>query len=94
MPVHGTYFVPSFVNGRADGFKMGLLVRPATVFSAAGLRQDDVIHEVRGQPIRNPDTALAAYAALNAEWGRGESLELSLGLRRGACYRMHYLRVR
>lgn len=55
--------VPSFRNGKANGFKL-FSIKPGSIYSKIGLQNGDVIQKVNGYEINSPDKALALYQKL------------------------------
>ncbi len=55
--------VPSFKNGRANGFKL-FSVRPDSLYSKIGIQNGDVIQRINGYDMDSPDKALEAYTKL------------------------------
>lgn len=53
--------VPSFENGKPNGFKL-LAIRSQGLYSLLGLKNGDVIQRVNGYAIDSPDAAFEAYA--------------------------------
>lgn len=76
--------VPSFENGRANGFKL-FSIRPGSIFSKIGIQNGDVISKINGYDINSPDKALEVYAKLK------DSKEITVELkRRGNPQTMNY----
>jgi general secretion pathway protein C len=55
--------VPSFKNGKANGFKM-FSIKPGSIYSKIGLQNGDVIQKINGYEINSPDKALEIYGKL------------------------------
>lgn len=55
--------VPSFKNGVANGFKL-FSIQPASLYSAIGVENGDVIQRVNGYEINSPEKALELYQKL------------------------------
>lgn len=55
--------VPSFQNGKADGFKL-FSIKPGSIYSKIGLQNGDVIRKINGYEINSPDKALEIYQKL------------------------------
>lgn len=56
--------VPSFKNGKPDGFKVFAVV-PGSIFSKIGLQNGDVIQKVNGFEMNSVDRALELYQRLS-----------------------------
>lgn len=79
--------VPSFRNGKANGFKL-FSIRPGSLYSKIGIQNGDVIQKINGYEINSPDKALEIYSKLkDAETitvdlvRRGRSKTMSYGIR-------------
>jgi general secretion pathway protein C len=57
--------VPNFVDGKVDGFRI-FRIRDASPFGSLGLRDNDVLRSVNGQPL-DPKTILSTVHALDGE---------------------------
>ncbi len=55
--------VPSFRNGKANGFKL-FSIRPGSLYSKIGIQNGDVIQKINGYEINSPDKALEIYSKL------------------------------
>lgn len=55
--------VPSFQDGRANGFKL-FSIKPGSLYSKIGLRNGDVIQKINGYELNSPDKALEVYQKL------------------------------
>jgi general secretion pathway protein C len=55
--------VPSFQNGKANGFKL-FSIRPNSLYSKIGIQNGDVIQKINGYEINSPDKALEIYSKL------------------------------
>jgi general secretion pathway protein C len=54
---------PHFVTGRPGGFSISEIV-PGGLFEKIGLRNQDVIKKVNGQPVNKPEEIFQAYSQL------------------------------
>ena len=68
--------VPSFKNGKANGFKM-FSIKPGSIYSKIGLQNGDVIQKINGYDMNSPDRALEIYTKLR------DATSLSIELQRG-----------
>jgi general secretion pathway protein C len=76
--------VPSFKNGKANGFKL-FSIRPDSIYSKIGLKNGDVIQKINGFEMNSPDKVLEVYQKLR------ESPQVSVELiRRGQPVTMGY----
>ena len=78
--------VPSFQDGKAQGFKI-YAIRPDSIYASCGFQNGDVISLVNGMQIDSPEKALNAYAktkdadALLVEGTRaGARFQIDIGL--------------
>jgi len=55
--------VPSFRNGKANGFKL-FSIRPGSLYSKIGIQNGDVIQKINGYEMNSPDKALEIYSKL------------------------------
>lgn len=55
--------VPSFKNGKANGFKI-FSIRPGSLYQKLGLQNGDVIRKINGYAIDSPEKALEIYSKL------------------------------
>ena len=55
--------VPSFRNGKANGFKL-FSIRPNSLYAKIGIQNGDIIQKINGYEINSPDKALAIYSKL------------------------------
>ena len=55
--------VPSFKNGKANGFKL-FSIKPGSIYAKIGLHNGDVIQKINGYEINSPDKALEIYQKL------------------------------
>jgi general secretion pathway protein C len=55
--------VPSFKNGKANGFKM-FSIKQGSIYSKIGLQNGDVIQKINGFEMNSPDRALEVYSKL------------------------------
>lgn len=55
--------VPSFRNGKAQGFKL-FSIRPNSLYARIGIKNGDIIQKINGYAINSPDKALAIYSKL------------------------------
>ena len=76
--------VPSFKNGKANGFKM-FSIKPESIFGKIGLKNGDVIQKINGFEINSPDKVLEVYQKLRD--ARSVSIDLQ---RRGQPMNMNY----
>ncbi|MEL6339103.1 MAG: type II secretion system protein GspC [Myxococcota bacterium] len=76
--------VPSFKNGKANGFKL-FSIKPNSIYQKIGLQNGDVIQKINGYTIDSPDKALEIYSKLKTS--RDVNIEL---LRRGRATSKNY----
>jgi general secretion pathway protein C len=76
--------VPSFKNGKPNGFKM-FSIKPGSIYSKIGLKNGDVIQKINGYEMNSPDKALELYQKLKD--AQSVSLELQ---RRGQTMNVNY----
>ena len=76
--------VPSFKNGKPNGFKM-FSIKPGSIYSKIGLKNGDVIQKINGYEMNSPDKALELYQKLKD--ASSVSVELQ---RRGQTTNMTY----
>lgn len=69
--------VPSFKNGKANGFKL-FSIKPGSIYQKIGMQNGDVIQKINGYTIDSPDKALEVYSKLKT--AKNVNIEL---LRRG-----------
>lgn len=55
--------VPSFHNGKANGFKL-FSIRPGSLYSKIGIQNGDIIQKINGFEMNSPDKALEIYSKL------------------------------
>jgi general secretion pathway protein C len=55
--------VPSFQNGKANGFKL-FSIRPDSLYSKIGIHNGDVVQKINGYEMNSPDKALEIYSKL------------------------------
>lgn len=55
--------VPSFRNGKANGFKL-FSIKPGSIYAKIGMQNGDVIQKINGYEINSPDKALEIYQKL------------------------------
>ncbi len=79
--------VPSFHNGKANGFKL-FSIRPNSLYSKIGIQNGDIVQKINGYEINSPDKALEIYSKLKDAQGitvdlvrRGKSKTLSYSIR-------------
>jgi general secretion pathway protein C len=79
--------VPSFRNGKANGFKL-FSIRPGSLYSKIGIQNGDVIQKINGYEMNSPDKALEIYGKLKDASSitvdlvrRGRTKTLSYGIR-------------
>ncbi len=75
---------PHYKNGKPDGLMLSQ-VKPNTIFTRLGLRNGDVIQNVGGKTIGNPDDIMGFYEELKS--GSDVSLEI---MRRGRKKALNY----
>ena len=76
--------VPSFRNGKANGFKL-FSIRPNSLYAKIGIQNGDIIQKINGYEINSPDKALAIYSKLK------DATNISVDLlRRGNKKSMNY----
>ena len=75
---------PHYKDGKADGLMLSQ-VKPNTVFTRLGLRNGDVIQNIDGEDIENPDDIMDFYEELKS----GEAISLGIQ-RRGRQQLMKY----
>lgn len=76
--------VPSFQNGKANGFKL-FSIKPNSIYQKIGLQNGDVISKINGYEMNSPDKALEIYAKLKDS----QSIQIDLK-RRGKDMNMNY----
>lgn len=78
--------VPSFQNGKANGFKL-FAIRPNSLYSKIGIQNGDVIQRINGFELNSPDKALEIYSKLKdasnisvdlVRGGRSQSLNYNI----------------
>jgi general secretion pathway protein C len=67
--------VPSFKNGKANGFKL-FSIKPGSIYSKIGMQNGDVIQRINGYEMNSPDKALEIYQKLR------ESTSISIEFQR------------
>lgn len=79
--------VPSFKNGKANGFKM-FSIKPGSIFSKIGMQNGDVIQKINGYEMNSPDRALEIYGKLRDATSlaievqrRGQNMNFSYAIR-------------
>ncbi len=79
--------VPSFHNGKANGFKL-FSIRPNSLYSKIGIQNGDIVQRINGYEITSPDKALEIYSKLKDASSisvdltrRGKSKSLSYNIR-------------
>lgn len=79
--------VPSFHNGKANGFKL-FSIRPGSLYSKIGIQNGDIVQRINGYEINSPDKALEIYSKLKDAQSitvdlvrRGKSQTLSYSIR-------------
>ena len=55
--------VPSFSNGKSDGFKL-FSIRPGSLYAKIGIKNGDVIQRINGFDMNSPEKALEIYGKL------------------------------
>lgn len=55
--------VPSFRDGRAQGFKI-FAIQPGSLYEKLGLQSGDVVRRINGMTLDNPEKALEVYTQL------------------------------
>ena len=76
--------VPSFRNGKANGFKL-FSIRPGSLYSKIGIQNGDIIQKINGYEINSPDKALQIYSKLK------DAQQITVDLvRRGRAKTMSY----
>lgn len=55
--------VPSFNNGKANGFKL-FSIRPGSLYSKIGIQNGDIVQRINGYEMNSPDKALEIYSKL------------------------------
>lgn len=63
--LHGARFVPEIVQGKPMGFRL-LGVRRGSIYAHVGLQNGDLVEKIAGQPLDNPEGALAAYTQVRS----------------------------
>lgn len=76
--------VPSFKNGKANGFKL-FSIRPDSLYAKIGIKNGDIIQQINGYEINSPDKALEIYSKLKD----AQTITVDL-LRRGKSRTMTY----
>ena len=79
--------VPSFHNGKANGFKL-FSIRPGSLYSKIGIQNGDIIQKINGFEMNSPDKALEIYSKLKDAQGitvdlvrRGKTKTLNYNIR-------------
>ena len=79
--------VPSFRNGKANGFKL-ISIRPNSVFAQVGLKNGDVVQKINGHAMNSPQAALAVYEKVKSASSiavdlvrRGKLISVSIAIR-------------
>lgn len=79
--------VPSFQNGKANGFKL-FSIRPNSLYSKIGIQNGDIVQKINGYEMNSPDKALEIYSKLKDAQSitvdlvrRGKSQTLSYNIR-------------
>lgn len=79
--------VPSFHNGKANGFKL-FSIRPNSLYSKIGIQNGDIVQKINGYEMNSPDKALEIYSKLKDATTitvdlvrRGKSKSLSYSIR-------------
>lgn len=76
--------VPSFKNGKANGFKL-FSIKPGSIYSKIGLENGDIIQKINGYDMNSPDRALEIYTKLR------DATSLTIDIqRRGSNTTMNY----
>lgn len=75
--------VPSFVKGKADGYKM-LNIKKGSLVEGVGFKNGDVIKEINGKSINKPEDAFRAYEELMK--GGGFSIDIQRKGKRETIY--------
>ena len=68
--------VPNFEDGRALGFKCFQIV-PGSVYDKLGIKDDDVILSINGQPMNDPSVAFSFFSQLK------NMSNIEIGIKRG-----------
>ncbi|MCK6544940.1 general secretion pathway protein GspC [Myxococcota bacterium] len=76
--------VPSFNNGKANGFKL-FSIRPGSLYSKIGIQNGDIVQRINGYEMNSPDKALEIYSKLKD----AQSITVDL-IRRGKSQTMTY----
>lgn len=76
--------VPSFKNGKANGFKL-FSIKPGSIFAKIGLQNGDVIQKINGYEMSSPDKALEVWQKLT----NASSVQIEMQ-RRGRTMNMAY----
>mgnify|MGYP006294473983 CR=1 FL=1 len=76
--------VPSFKNGKANGFKL-FSIRPDSLYAKIGIQNGDIVQQINGYEINSPDKALEIYSKLKD----AQTITVDL-LRRGKSRTMTY----
>lgn len=76
--------VPSFHNGKANGFKL-FSIRPNSLYSKIGIQNGDVVQRINGYEMTSPDKALVIYNKLED----AETITVDL-VRRGKSRTLRY----
>lgn len=76
--------VPSFQNGKANGFKL-FSIRPNSLYSKIGIQNGDIVQKINGYEINSPDKALEIYSKLKD----AQTITVDL-IRRGKSQTMSY----
>jgi len=76
--------VPSFKNGKANGFKL-FSIRPDSLYAKIGIQNGDIVQQINGYEMNSPDKALEIYSKLKD----AQTITVDL-LRRGKSQTMTY----
>jgi general secretion pathway protein C len=76
--------VPSFHNGKANGFKL-FSIRPNSLYAKIGIQNGDIVQRINGFELNSPDKALEIYGKLKD----AQTITVDL-LRRGKSTTMTY----
>jgi general secretion pathway protein C len=75
---------PNFTEGQPDGFKL-LSIKRGSLFERLGLRNGDIVRQINGASLDNPQRALELYGGLES----GQTITLGI-LRRGKEQTLRY----
>lgn len=73
--------VPSITDDRIKGFKV-YRIKPESLYTRAGIKNDDIIHSINDIQIDSPEKVLTLYGAILNGRNSGEQFTLSMLIER------------